>query len=234
MENYFEYELFFLDQGNSSSDPSQILIQQYPIPTTGHHKDWIYQTICQAKPIKFFIKLYTDHNTLLVKLPAYQKTESFRAASLSKLDNTVNNNAMLNSLENGRCSFISQHYIYHPYNLHQKFVPLFQSIFLSLHHPFLFTKLSLQSKLTLPFTIPQQFFHLPSFYRQPSQKSTPKTSSLPQTFIQFRLRQRTRELGSLVRTDTVLISSLFLKVWKMIAGLTYADSLSLRLRKLMY
>ena len=101
-----KYELFFLDQGNSSSDPSQILIQQYPIPTTGHHKDWIYQTICQAKPIKFFIKLYTDHNTLLVKLPAYQKTESFRAASLSKLDNTVNNNAMLNSLENGRCSFI--------------------------------------------------------------------------------------------------------------------------------
>ena len=27
-----KYELFFLDQGNSSSDPSQILIQQYPIP----------------------------------------------------------------------------------------------------------------------------------------------------------------------------------------------------------
>ena len=62
--------------------------------TTGHHKDWIYQTICQAKPSKFFIKLYTDHNTLLVKHPAYQKIESFRAASLPKLDNTVNNNAI--------------------------------------------------------------------------------------------------------------------------------------------
>ena len=77
-----------------------------PHLTTGHHKDWIYQTICQAKPIRSFIKLYTDHNTLLSRHPAYQKTESCRVASLSKLDNTVNNNAMLNSLENGRCSFI--------------------------------------------------------------------------------------------------------------------------------
>ena len=50
-----------------------------------------------------------------------------------------------------------QPYIYHPYNLYQKFVPLFQSIFFSLYHPYSFTKSSLQSRLTLPFTIPQQF-----------------------------------------------------------------------------
>ena len=31
---------------------------------TSHHKYWICQTICKAKPIKFIITLYTDHNTL--------------------------------------------------------------------------------------------------------------------------------------------------------------------------
>ena len=42
---------------------------------------WIYKTICQAKPIKFIIKLYTNHNTLLVKRTTYQKAESLRDSS---------------------------------------------------------------------------------------------------------------------------------------------------------
>ena len=38
------------------------------------------------------LKLYTDHNTLLVRHATHQNAESLRAASLSKLDNMVNNN----------------------------------------------------------------------------------------------------------------------------------------------
>ena len=35
-----------------------------PHLTTYHHKYCIYQRMCQSKPIRFNIKLYTDHNTL--------------------------------------------------------------------------------------------------------------------------------------------------------------------------
>ena len=91
---------------------------------------------------------------------------------------------------------------------------------------------SLQSSKTFLSSITQQFFT--SFCVQTSQHSTPKLFSLPQSFSQFRLRQRTKELSSLVRNDTVLISPFFLKVWTMVTGLTITDSLSLRLIKLVY
>ena len=107
-----KYELFSLDQANFSSDPSHILILQYPIPKAslpplpslsnfppGQLKPFsiqsssffssfslyflphsttcrnylIYWTICQAKPIKFIISLYTIHNTLLVKYATCKK-----------------------------------------------------------------------------------------------------------------------------------------------------------------
>ena len=143
---------------------------------------------------------------------------------------------MLNSLENVRCSFIfTTLYIplqsSHPYNLHQKFVPLFPSIssFLPMS-PLFVDKIILAVPANIPFYYSTTVFHFPAFYIQPSQKSTPKTFSLPQALVQFRMSQRTRELGSLVRTDTVLISPFFLKAWKMITGLTIADSLSLRLK----
>ena len=42
----------------------------------------IYQTTCQSKPIKFFIKLYPDYNNLWVKHATHQKAESLRAGSL--------------------------------------------------------------------------------------------------------------------------------------------------------
>ena len=107
---FLKYELLFLDQANSSSNPSQILILQIPIPraslppllifilfngtplrynphqvlhrfpyfflpnsSTRTYRYWIYQSICQVKPIKFIIKLYTDHNTLWVKYAAVKK-----------------------------------------------------------------------------------------------------------------------------------------------------------------
>ena len=59
-----------------------------------------------------------------------------------------------------------------------------------------------------------------SFYVQPSQKSIPKLLSLPQPLSQFGLHQGTRELGSLVTTDTVLIFPFFLRLWTGITGFT--------------
>ena len=53
-----------------------------------------------------------------------------------------------------------------------------------------------------------------------------------QLFCQFKLRQGTMDLGSIVRIDTVLISPFFLKVWTVITGLTHNDYLLLRLKKL--
>ena len=116
---FWNYELLFLDQANSSSYPSEILIIQFsmiqtflqhnthhvlhrfryfvlPQASTRHYKYWIYQTICQAKPIKFIIKLCTDHynlwdNTLPIKNCVC------KSCSLSKLDSTVNNNSIFNT-----------------------------------------------------------------------------------------------------------------------------------------
>ena len=116
---FWNYELLFLDQANSSSYPSEILIIQFPMiqtflqhnthhvlhrfryfvlpqASTRRHKYWIYQTICQAKPIKFIIKLCTDHynlwdNTLPIKNCVC------KSCSLSKLDSTVNNNSIFNT-----------------------------------------------------------------------------------------------------------------------------------------
>ena len=66
-------------------------ILYYPHSTTRHHKYLIYQTICQAKLVKFIIKLYTDDNNLWLKHTTHQKAEPLRAASFSKLDNTASN-----------------------------------------------------------------------------------------------------------------------------------------------
>ena len=132
----------FLDQANSSSDPSQILILEYPISgaslspsqslqhnphhdhhrflnfvlsnLTTRHKYWICQSVCQAKPLKFLIRLYTDHKNLWVK--PIKELILIRASSLSKLDNTINNYSVLiinalNSLRNSRWSLISNSYL---------------------------------------------------------------------------------------------------------------------------
>ena len=100
---FSKYELLLLDQTNSSSDPSQALTRRFHIPrashnlhyifhwfpyfvlphsTKRHHKYWIYQTIWQAKPIKFIIKLFKDHHALWVRHATHQKSKSLRAAFL--------------------------------------------------------------------------------------------------------------------------------------------------------
>ena len=118
------------------------------------------------------------------------------------------------------------------YNLHQKSVSLLQSIFTyftltcSQNHPYNPHK---YSRFLYLRNISPLYFH-----EQPSQQSAPKIVSLPQPFIQFRLRQGTRKLGSIVETDIVLVSHFFLKMFTVITGLEATDSLSLRLRKLVY
>ena len=113
-----KFELLLLDEANSSSDSSPTLTQRFPtrrashnphyvlhwfpyfaLPhsTKLHHKYWIYQTIWQAKPIKFVIKLFTDHDSLWVRHATQQKAKSLRAAFLSKLDNSANNNFIFNT-----------------------------------------------------------------------------------------------------------------------------------------
>ena len=153
------------------------------------------------------------------------------AASFSKLDNTVNNNSISNTkfaefsiklqvlshFHDPECAY------QHLYNLHQKYVLLLQSTLTSLFHPYLFTKSSLQSPPTLTSSIPQQFFtSLLLAYNHPNGLHQ-KIFSLPHPFDQFRLHQETRELGSLVRTSTVLIFLFSLKVRAVIRGLTITD-----------
>ena len=116
--------------------------------------------------------------------------------------------------------------------LHQKSVSLLQSIFIPLFCPHLFKKSSLQSSLTFPSSIPQQFCTT-SFLLRTIPTIYTKNIFLPPV-SQFRLDQGTRDLGNLVRTDTVLISPFFLKVWTAMTGLTITDSSLLRLRKLVY
>ena len=112
-----------------------------------------------------------------------------------------------------------------PFFYFSKFSPLYSTINFLQNRPFNPHKQFL--------SLYQQFF-TPYFCVLPSQQSTPKMFSPPQPFSQFRLRQGIRELGTLVRTGTVLNSPFLLKVWTVVTGLRITDSLSLRLRKLVY
>ena len=120
---------------------------------------WMYQTWCQTKPIKFIIKLYINHNTLLAKY--HQKVESLRATSLSKLDITFNN--MLNSLQNDRCSFIFITLLVQPTTPTISTKIFLQLISTSLFCPYLFIKLFLQFPINTLFFYTSALFYLPSF-----------------------------------------------------------------------
>ena len=104
--------------------------------------------------------------TLWLKHASHQKAESFRAAFRSNLDNMVNKSSNFNTkyAEFSRKWQVLLHF-HNPscgYNqrcsLYQETVLLLQSIFTSLFYPYLFTKLSLQSTLTLSSYITQLFF----------------------------------------------------------------------------
>ena len=136
---------------------------------------------------------------------------------------------MLNSLQNGSCSFNFTTLIIHTTTL-QSPPQTLSSTSVSFHLPIppLFFKKNIHtSTLTLPSSIPQQS-------TIPSQQSTPKIFFLPQPFSQFILRQRTKELWILARSDTVLVSPVVLKLWTVKTGLTITDSLLPMLRKTFY
>ena len=193
----------------------------------------------QRQANQIYHEAVTDHNTLWVKHTICQKTESLRGASLSKLCSMVNNNFIFNTKD---ATFSTKWWVllhFHStacaynqrYNLHQKTVPLLQSIFTS-YSTLICSQNPPYNLHQHPLLLYLSNFSPPFFFVQPFKNSTPKIFSL--LFCQFRLRQGTRELGSLMRTQTVLISPFFLKVWTAIAGLTITDSSLLRLRKLVY
>ena len=100
--------------------------------------------------------------------------------------------------------------------------------------PLLVHKIILTIPTNSPFK-PRQFFTFSFFtYNHSNNLHQKHFPHLSKAFIPFKLCQRTRKLGSLVKNDLILISPFFLKVWTMITGLTITDFLSLRLRKLVY
>ena len=99
------------------------------------------------------------------------------------------------------------------YNIHEKFVQ-FSPPYSTLVQTIIFT-----IRINTPFHHTSVIFLLPIFaYYHPN-------NPLPPAFIEFRLRKRTKELRSLVRADTVLISRFALKVWPVITVLTITNSL---------
>ena len=82
----------------------------FPIffPTPFDHTYWIYQTICQIKPIRFIIKAHRNHNTLLIQHTTYPKQESLLFQSWKTWSITIITSikSVLHSLQNSRCFFI--------------------------------------------------------------------------------------------------------------------------------
>ena len=132
---------------------------------------------------------------------------------------------MLNSVQNGRSSLIFTTLLVHATT------PTF-----STKNQFL-NSANFQLPIS-PLLVPKTILTTPTntlflytyFCIQPSLQSSLKLFLLPQPFTQYTLTQGTNEQGSLVRTDTVLISVFFLEVWTGKVWLIITDFLSLRLR----
>ena len=126
---------------------------------TRHHKSWKHETICHAKRIKFFIKIYTYHNTygsntLPIKklsLPELLLFQNLTVQSTTILSSIQN---VLNSFQNDRYThgtpsflqpnFYIQPSLQSPTKIRSSTLILFHPLF----HHYLFTKSSLQSPLT--------------------------------------------------------------------------------------
>ena len=162
-----------------------------------NHANQIFLSSC-IQIINTFLS--NTHNTL-------QKVQILRAASPSKLENTVNNNSIFNT----KCAEFSTKwkvlihfhyltYVYnHSYKLHHKSVPLLQLLFTCLFSPYFFITSVLKSKsLTLSSSVPQQFFIF-LFLCTGIRTICKKVFSLPQSFSQFRLRQEPTSKAVLLR-----------------------------------
>ena len=143
-------------------------ILSYPISLRATTRIEYIKPYVKPNQSNFFIKLYTDHNTLLVKGVTYQKTESFRAASLSELDNTSATTlpsikSMLNSLENGRCSFIFTALHLPPLQSAPKIRTSISVNFLVPISPLFVDKVIFAIPANTPFYCSTTVFHLPAF-----------------------------------------------------------------------
>ena len=76
-----------------SSCSSFISLFFLPHSATRHHKHWIYQTIYQAKSIKFINKALYRSKYYMGQTCCPSKSWVIKNRSLSKLDNTFNNNS---------------------------------------------------------------------------------------------------------------------------------------------
>ena len=105
---FSKHELFSLDQAHFSLNPFQILILQYPIPRstmppslscptpfdyTPQLLDIPNQMPSQANQIHY----QTTYKSFYLIGQTNQKAESLTVASLSKLDNTINNSSICNT-----------------------------------------------------------------------------------------------------------------------------------------
>ena len=115
-----------MDQANSSSDPSQILILQFFIPTASLPSSPSLQNFTtsigdQSEANQIYYQAMYRFWAFSVKHATQQKFESLRATFLPKLHNMVNSNSdfiqsMLNSLQNGGCLFIITTLLVHTIN----------------------------------------------------------------------------------------------------------------------
>ena len=138
---------------------------------------------------------------------------------------------MLNSLQNGRYSFIFTALLVHTthfYNLHQNSVPLPTLVNFHLPiPPLLFNKIILTTSTNTPFIYATAIFHLAIFgYNHPS--------NLHQKYFPYHSNLANSNCVKEQESYEVLISPLFLKVWTVMTGLTITDSLLLRLKKLVH
>ena len=187
-----------------------------------------------------------------VKHAPHEKGEFLRAPSLSKLDNTVNSTSIFNAkyvefttkwqvllhFNNPTCackSTLQSPPKIHPFtsvNFHLPIPPL-------LVHKIVIT---IPTNNSFPYT--SVISHLPLFGYNHCNNLHQKYLPTPtiQTIQAASRYQVARQLGSiagslagsLVRTDTVLLSPFHLNVWTVVTGLAITDSSSLRLRKLIY
>ena len=142
-----------------------------------------------------------------------------------------------NSLQNDRCSFF--YFIFKSLLVHtitltistRNLFPCF-SQFLPPYFT-LICKIFLTIPTNIPFLYTSAIFHLPIFVGAIATIYV-KVLSLLQPSSKFRWYQETNQQRSLLRTDPVLTSLLFVKVKSEKTGLRITDSLSLRLRKLVY
>ena len=186
---------------------------------TKRYQYWIYRSICQDKPIKSIIMLYTNNKISSGWNTQPSKSWVFKSSFFFKVG------------QHGQQQLNLQYKVC--WILHLYIQPLAQCPSPTFTYFTLFPKPYLHFPQILPLSITQQL--LSSLFLHTAIPTIFYKSFYPTlTISQFRLHQVTKEQGSLVRTDTVLISSWFSVLKTEITAVTVTDSLAFRLWKSFY